>query len=153
MALSAVTAAVMAVKNGLSARAGLVAARAAGVAVRDATWFRVVGQVQRSLTNQMDEAGAPLNRRPQGAVISTMPARTATGYMQYVDVYVRDRQTGAVSTRPYAVRTTNLRTRQSIVNQALNAFQSFVGQGPSLYPEQVLGANYTATYVFAPGLR
>lgn len=153
MAISAVTVAVRAVKSGMSARAGLVAARAAGVAVRDATWFRIVGEVQRSLANQIDEASAPLNRRPLGQQISTLSTKTATGYVQYVDVFVRDRASGAVAVRPYAVRTTRLQTRQSVINTALNAFQSFTSGPEPSYPEQVLGAAYTATYSMAPGLR
>lgn len=153
MAISAVTVAVRTVKAGMSARAGLLVARAAGVAVRDATWFRIVGEVQRSLANQIDEASAPLNRRPLGAVINTLPTKTATGYVQYVNVFVRDRASGAVSIRPYAVRGVQLQTRQAIIGRALGAFQSFTGAGPGLYPEQVLGATYAATYVMAPGLR
>ena len=152
MAISAVTVAVRAVKSGMTARAGLIAARAAGVAIRDATWFRIVGEVQRSLTNQIDEATRPLNRRPLGAEISTLTTKVATGYIQYVDVFVRDRESGAVSMRPFAVRTAPLLTRQAVIKKALNAFQTFTtGPEPS-YPEQVLGAAYTATYRAVPGL-
>jgi hypothetical protein len=152
VAISAVTAAVKAVKSGMSARAGLVAARAAGVTIRDATWFRVVGEIQRSLTNQIGEASAPLNRRPLGAEISTLTTKQATGYVQYVDMFVRDRASGSVSIRPFAVRSNTLLTRQAVIARAMTAFQTFTtGPEPS-YPEQVLGAAYVATYQMTPGL-
>lgn len=152
MAISAVTVAVRAVKLGMSARAGLLAARAAGVAVRDATWFRIVGEVQRSLANQIGEATAPLNRRPIGAEVSTLTTRQATGFVQYVDVFVRDRASGVVSIRPYAVRSNSLMTRQAVIARAVNAFQTFTAGPEPSYPESVLGAAYTATYQMLPGL-
>jgi hypothetical protein len=152
VAISAVTVAVKAVKSGMSARAGLVAARAAGVAIRDATWFRIVGEVQRSLTNQIAEASAPLNRRPVGAEISALTTKQATGFVQYVDVFVRDRASGVVSIRPYAVRSSTLLTRQAVIARAVNAFQTFTSGPEPSYPESVLGAAYTATYQMTPGL-
>lgn len=152
MAISAVTVAVRAVKSGMSARAGLVAARAAGVQIRDATWFRIVGEVQRSLSNQIQEASAPLNRRPVGAEISELTTKVATGYMQYVNVFVRDKDSGVVSIRPYAVRTATLLTRQAVIARAMTAFQTFTAGPEPSYPEQVLGASYAASYRMTPGL-
>jgi hypothetical protein len=152
MAISAVTVAVKAVKLGMSARAGLLAARAAGVGIRDATWFRIMGEVQRSLANQVSEPSRPLNRRPIGEEISTLTTKVATGYLQYVDVYVRDRASGAVSRRPYGVRSNTLLTRQAVIKRAVNAFQTFTSGPEPSYPEQVLGANYTTTYRMTPDL-
>jgi hypothetical protein len=152
VAISAVTVAVRTVKSGMSARAGLLAARAAGVEVRDATWFRIVAEVKNSLISQIAEASAPLNRRPIGAEINPLPTRVATGYVQYVDVFVRDRASGAVSIRPYAVRSNTLLTRQAVIKRAVTAFQSFTSGPEPDYPEQVLGATYAATYILTPGL-
>lgn len=149
MATSPFTAAIRTVKQGLSARAGLKAARAAGVHIQDATWFRMVGEVQRSLSNQISEVTKPLNRRPTSDEISRYTAGKARGFMQYVDVMVKDRATGVVSLRPYAVRTNTLLSRQTVVARALEGFKGAVLNNPSEYDEQILGAVYTATYQFA----
>jgi hypothetical protein len=152
VALSPVTVATRAVKTGMSARAGLAAARAAGVAIRDATWYRIVGEVRRSLSNQIDEASAPLNQRPTGGAISTLTTKAARGWVQYVDVFVRDERTGVVSVRPWALRGTSLLTRGQVVNRAIASFTTFTTGPDRQYEEKVLGAAYTATYQMAPGL-
>jgi hypothetical protein len=149
VALSAVTVAVRTVKLGMSARNGLKLARSLDVAVRDATWFRIVGEVRRSLVDQIAEASAPLNRRPLER-INPLPTRVAKGYVQYVDVFVRDRASGLVSIRPYAVRTTTLLTRQAVIKRALTSFQTFTAGPEPNYPEQVMGAAYVATYQMTP---
>ncbi|HEU5217653.1 MAG TPA: hypothetical protein VFU23_03290 [Gemmatimonadales bacterium] len=151
MALSPVTVAVRAVKTGMSARAGLAAARAAGIQIRDATWYRIVGEVRRGLANQITEASAPLNRRPTASEISILSTKVAKGWVQYADVFVRDKATGLVSIRPYAVRGTSLLTRQAIVNRALAAYSQAAVDDPSKYPETILGGAYTATYQMTPG--
>lgn len=152
MALSPVTSAVLAVKAGMSARAGLAAARAAGVSVRDATWFRIVGEVRRSLANQIDEANRPLNRRPTMDEVSTLTTKSAEGFVQYADVFVRDRDTGIVSTRHYAVRGASLQSRGSITKKAIERFSVETTPEGNYSRETVLGAAYTATYQMVPGL-
>lgn len=142
-------AAIRTVKEGMSARAGLRAAREAGIRVQDSTWFRMVGEVARSLGGQIAEVSAPLNRRPAPHEISPYTHGKATGYMQYVDVMVKDRATGLVAIRPYAVRTQTLMSRGAVITRALEGFKAAILDSPSEYDEQVLGAAYTATYKFA----
>lgn len=150
MADSPFWAAIKTVKNGMSGRAGLAAARAGGVKIQDATWFRMVGEVRASLSSQIHEVTKPLNRKPLGDEIKTMTSRKATGFIQYVDIMVKDRDTGLTALRPYAVRVKELRSRQSIVKEALTRFVSAINDNPSDYDEQVLGAVYTATYQMNP---
>lgn len=152
MALSPVTSAVLAVKAGLSARAGLAAARAAGVSVRDATWFRIVSEVRRSLSNQIDEANRPLNRRPLANEVSTLTTKAAQGFIQYADVFVRDRDTGIVSIRHYAVRSNTLQARGNVTKKAIDRFAQETTPEGNYSRETVLGAAYTATYQMVPGL-
>jgi hypothetical protein len=143
-------AAVRAVKDGMSGRAGLAAARAAGVRVNDSTWFRMVGEIRRSLSGQIDEITKPLNRRPLQDEIFGFQSKKATGFLQYIDVMVKDRETGLPSVRPYAVRTKRLYSRQRIIKMGLEAFQRSIDLNPGEYDEQVLGAVYTATYQYVP---
>jgi hypothetical protein len=152
MALSPVTSAVLSVKAGLSARAGLAAARAAGLSIRDATWFRIVSEVRRSLADQIDEASRPQNRRPLADEISTLTTKAATGFIQYADVFVRDRDTGIVSIRHYAVRGNQLQARGSITKKALARFEQETTPEGNYSRETILGAAYTATYQMIPGL-
>lgn len=152
MAISAGPIAVRVVKEGLSARAGLALARAAGVQIRDATWYRIVSEAKRSLTAHVVEAARPLARKPLGEEISTMTTRNARGYVQYVEVYARDHQTGLITTHPFAIRSTSLITRQRAVDKALDAMTTSTASDPEQYDETILFALYTATYQMIPGL-
>lgn len=150
VANSPMWAAIMTVKTGLSGRAGLAAARAAGTRIADSTWYQMVGQVRASLAGQLDEVTRPLGQRPGQHEIGGLQTKTAKGYLQYIDIMVKDRETGVVSVRPYAVRSGALLRRGQVVMRGLAAFQSAIDLNPGEYDEQVLGAVYTATYQLVP---
>lgn len=150
--ISAVTVAIATVKQGASARQGLKAARENGIQIRDATWFRLVSEVRVSLNVSIYEASLPLNRRPIANEISVMTTKQAKGWLQYADVFVRDKETGVVSIRPYAVRGTTLQTRGAIIRKAIDAMTTASSPFGSFPDDQVLGAAYTATYQMTPGL-
>lgn len=151
MADSALWAAVRAVKAGVSGRQGLRDARAAGLKVQDSTWFRMVGQVRTQLAAQVDEVTKPLNRRPLEHEVQKYTHRKATGYMQYIDVFVKDKETGLVKIRPYGIKTKSLLSRGNIISKGLAAFQKSINEQPEEYEETVLGAVYISTYQFVPG--
>lgn len=135
---------------GLSAREGLIAAREAGVKIRDATWFQIYSQARSNVAFAVGESAELLTGLPSIAHIGQTPSKAATGYMQYAQVYVRDRATGIVSTRPYAVRGQTLQTRGAIIEKALNAFTSETSPSGNYGGETVLGAAYGATTQFVP---
>jgi hypothetical protein len=139
--------AVRALKQGLSARAGLSAYRSGGGRIADATWFRMYSEARESTLAQISELGRPLNRKPTGDEINTFTTKSATGYMQYVDIYVRDKETGLVSVRPYSLRSDRLYSRGKVVNDSLTAYSD----AAEAYGEQVLGAAYMSTYELVPG--
>jgi hypothetical protein len=147
---SVVAAAIKAVKSGLSANAGYRSFQAAGGSIARATWLRTVGEVRRTLSNQLDEASRPLNRRPVASEITPISTKTRSGYIQQVDVYVRNRDTGEVESRPFSWRTQVLVTRQAAVNEALAAFDTGVTGSPDRFNETVLGATYTSTLQLNP---
>lgn len=149
MADYAVWAAIQAAKSGLSANAGLKAFQAGGGSIRRATWLRVYAEVKSSLADQVDEISRPLNRKPTGDEINVFSAVKATGYMQHVDIYVREKETGLVYARPYSIRTEDLMTRADVIETALSRFQDHA----DAYGEVVLGAAYVSTYIFAPGAK
>lgn len=147
---SAFTAAIKAVKAGLSGRAGLAQARAAGIRVTDSSWFKMVGTVRRDLSNQLDEVTKPLNRRPLQSEIMGFESKKARGYAAYIDILVEDRETGVPSWRPYMVRSRTLYSRQTIIAKGIEAFQRSIDLNRGDYNERILGAVYTATYQYVP---
>lgn len=143
-------AAIRTVKSGLSGAEGLRQLRAAGMHVTTQTWYRMIGQVRASLANQITEVTLPQNRRPLGHEIQKYTHSKATGYMHYIDVFVKDKETGLVKIRPYGVRTQKLLTRSEAVRRGLSAFQDAIDSDPGQYPETVLGAVHTGAYQFVP---
>lgn len=142
--------AVAAVAKGISAREGLRQFREAGGAIRDASWFQMVSQARVNYSLQIAEVTLPLSRRPIGNEIGALPTKVATGYVQYVDTFVRDKETGIVSIRHYAIRPTTLMSRGAAIKKALTAMGEATNPFGSFPDETVLGAVYTATYQLTP---
>lgn len=143
-------AAIRTIKEGLSGRAGLAAYRSGGGSIRDATWFRLIGEARRSLSDAIAEVTRPLSRRPAGTEVTRMTTRTATGFIQQVDIFVRDRATGLIESRPHSIRTDVLLTRRAAVRDAVGLFQDAIDTNPDVYDEEVLGAAYVGTYELIP---
>lgn len=141
-----------AARMGLSAREGLLAAREQGVKIRDATWFQVYSQVKANTAFQVGESAELLTGIPHPSQIGEVRTKVATGYLQYAQVYVRDQQTGVVSTRPFAVRSQSLITRGQVVAKALDTFSANATPSGNYGGEQVIGAAYTATHQLFPQL-
>jgi hypothetical protein len=144
-------AALATLRQGLSARAGLKQFRAGGGRTTDATWFRVVAEARRSLGEQLAEANRPLNRRPSGHEITTMSTRTRTGFWQQVEVFVRNRATGAVESHPFVVRGDGLVTRQAAIRAAVDEWEAGIAGSVNVDEHEVLGAAYVSTLELRPG--
>jgi hypothetical protein len=139
-----------AVKLGMSARASLKAFRAGGGSIRDATWYRAVGEVRRSLANSLDEATRPMNRRPKADEITQIATSKSHGYRQQLSVLVENRQTGEVEAKPFMVRGKGLLTRQAAVNFAVAEFEAGITGSPDRFDERIIGAVYENTLEFIP---
>lgn len=138
--------AVQAVKQGLSANKFLLALREAGVGVARATGLRLYAAAKSDLAAEGAEITRPLDRRPLAHEIQAYQAKVQTGFMQYVDVYVRDRATGEVFPVPYGVRSDVLLTRADVIATALDRYSV----NAEKYEQAVLGATYTSTYMYVP---
>lgn len=116
-------------------------------------WATAIGQARAALANRLGEMTRPLNRRPVAGEITPYGGRTttATGFMQYVDVFVRDRETGLVNAVPWAVRTNTLMSRQAIINQALARYEAATLPEGTFAGEVIVGAQYAGTVEFIPG--
>lgn len=148
---SAVRFAVNTVAAGVSAREGLRQFRAAGGKTNDGVWFQLVSQARVNYALQIAEVTLPLNRRPIANEIGVLQTKVAKGWVQYVDVFVKDKATGVVSIRHYAVRGTQLMSRGAVVKRALDAMGEATNPFGSFPDETVLGGVYTATYQLSPG--
>lgn len=115
-----------------------------------ADWERSVGEARAALANRASEVTMPLNRRPVAGEWATMTTKKASGFMQHVDVWVRDRDTGLIESRPYTIKTDTLRSRQSVVREAQLRFQAAIDANPNDYPEDIMAVQYTGTYQLVP---
>jgi len=139
-------AAIRSVKAGMSANASLEAMKAAGLGVRRQDWLSLVREVRAALEANAIDTMQPLARAPFTTEWRVMTTATASGFMQYIDVWVKDRETGEIRIRPYSIRTDDLLTRADAVATAIDRLE----QSADLYGERILGAVYTATYVLVP---
>jgi hypothetical protein len=141
-------AAVRTVREGLSARGGLSAYRGAGGEIRDATWYRMVSEARAAIAGREREAGAPLNRMPVADEITQWSTPRARGFIQQVEVAVRDRDTGQVLMLPYSVRGDRLVTRQEAIDEAL---AHYTPEGTDGERQVILGALSVGVYRMMPG--
>jgi hypothetical protein len=143
-------AAIRTVKSKLGTWSGYERFQAIAPEVTRAEWARAVGEAKQAIANRTAEMIRPLNRRPVGPEISRYTSVRQTGFLQQLDIYVRDTSTGLIETRPYTIKTRALRSRQSVVNTGLQRYQDAIDANPDDYPEEVLGAAYVGTYELVP---
>lgn len=147
------------VKHGLSANAGLRIAQEQGLGVRRSTWLQMIGHIKANAAVRVATFEALFIAMPQQTDIGKLPSKVSTNYVQYVDVYVRDKQTGLVSIKSRALQTDTLLSRdaaiQFIVDRERSAIASAGFRGPTwdTLPDSVVeGGIYTATHQFDPNL-
>lgn len=114
------------------------------------TWARMVGEARTAIANKLAEVTRPLNRRPLPTEIVTYTSRRATGYLQWVDVYVKDRETGLVTTQPWNVKSRDLRSRQAVITEALSRYQAATLPEGTFEGQIVVGASYAGTLQYIP---
>lgn len=136
-----------AIREGWSARAGLDRYRAEGGRVADATWYKMTGELNRMVAERETELTRPLSLRPTADDIREWTTRNARGYIHQVEVLVRDRATGEIISVPYSAMSRQLKSRISVINEALRVYSS---DNAKKYDQQVLGAVYTGTYQAVP---
>jgi len=139
-------AAIRAVKSKTGLARAFEAIREVDGSITEADWQSAVGQARAALANRLAEVTRPLNRRPVTGEWLPMDTKRQTGFLQHVDVWVRDRDTGLIEARPYTIRGSTLRSRQSVVNEARDRFQGAIDSEPDDYPEDIVAVQYTGTY-------
>jgi hypothetical protein len=140
-------AAVRTVRDGISGRSGLSAFREAGGEIRDATWYRMISEARAAIAGREAAAGAPLDRRPVADEMTAWSTRQAQGFIQQVEVAVRDRDTGMVMMLPYSVKGAGLVTNQEAIDEAL---AHYTPEGTDGERQVILGAINVGTYRMTP---
>jgi hypothetical protein len=135
------------VQAGLSARAALRDFRQAGGRVADSTWYKVYGEVAAQISLREGIYDEPQNLRPTANEIQTWSTVRASGYVQQVEVLVRDRGTGEIISVPYTSLGKTLRSRRSVINEALEIYSD---ENAEKYNQSILGAVYSGTYAAQP---
>ena len=139
--------ALQSVLEGLSARVALAAFRAAGGHVASQTWFQLRGEMERMVSAREGIYSEPQHLVPTANEIQQWTTKNAKGYIQQVEVLVRERDTGTVISVPYSSISSSLRSRQSVVEEALNIYSD---DNAKKYNQQVLGAVYSGTFQAVP---
>lgn len=113
-------------------------------------WARAVGEARAAIANTLNEAVRPLNRRPVPGEYTTYTTRSKTGFLQYVKMFTRDRETGIVSENWWSFKTDSLKSRQSVLNEAWNRFEAATLPEGTFEGEEVIGAQYAGTVQMIP---
>lgn len=147
------------VRNGVSANAGLKIAQEQGFGVRRATWLQAVGQLRANAAIRQASFEALFVNLPKGNEIEKLPSSVSTKYVQYVDLYVRDKATGELSVKQRSLITDTLLTRDEAIDFIVDRERSAVAtagfRGPTwdTQPNSVVESGiYKATHQFVPGL-
>lgn len=113
-------------------------------------WAAAVGQARAALSQKVSELTRPLNRRPTAAEFGpTLERRSSAKYWQQVEIYVRDKTTGARAIMHFTTRTDTLRSRISVINESIGRLQGRIDGAPEDYPVDIVGFAYTGTYPIA----
>lgn len=137
----------MAIQQGWSAAKGLREFRNAGGHLADSTWRRLFSEIQHSAATITEKLGQSVNRVPVASEIQIWETVTARGYVQQVEVLIRDRATNEIISIPFSLTGKTLRSRNTALKAALDTYSpdSQSGEG-----QQILGAVYTGTYEMRP---
>jgi len=114
-------------------------------------WAAAVGEARAALAQKVSELTRPLNRRPVASEFGpALERRSSTKYWQHIEIYVRDKQTGARSIWHSTLRTDTIRSRIAVVRDAVERLQARIDTAPEDYPIDIVGFAYTGTYPIVP---
>lgn len=132
--------------EGRSANYTYRALREAGHGVRRQTFLRMWGEVTAGRASRGEEASRPLNAVPTGNELRTITTRQATGVMQMVEVFLKDRQTGLVVSKNFSVTSPRGVPRGDVLGKAIELYS----QDDSRYPTTLLAAVHVGSYRMTP---
>lgn len=150
MASFILTAAIRAVKSKIGVQRAYESVSRLAPEVTQQEWSQAIGEAKAALSQRVDEWTRPLNRRPVSGEITTLERKSSVKYWQQVEIYIRDKETGARSVMHFYTRTDTLRSRISVVNDWIKHVQGMIDSRPKDYPIDIVGFAYTGTYEIRP---
>jgi len=138
-----------AIRQGLSASAGLREFRANGGKIRDTVWRKIYAEQKVTVDRVGDEITKPLGAVPDQSEMTVMTTKRKEGYLQTLDIFVRLVGTDTVITRPFMFSGSTLMSRGEALTKALTQMQQAVDE--ERYEEVVLGGVYTGTRIMQVG--
>lgn len=129
------------ISEGLSANQWAAVLRESGAGLRRSVALSIYSQARSIAAEYGNEPTRPLNAVPTYQEAKSWPTREASGVLQTVQLFYRERVTGNIIQRFYNVKTPNGITRQDAINSAVNAN---VGNAAK-YQQELIGAVHTGT--------
>lgn len=138
--------AIKAAKSKVGKWRGFETWRAFDPTITRTTWQQAWNQATAALAQRTAEVTRPLNRRPVGpAEINVRPAHRGAKFTQFATVHVRDPLTSVIEQAPFAVRTDTLRSRMSVISEAVERFAAATIEGGTFEGQEILDASYSGT--------
>lgn len=144
-------AAIRAIKSRVGKWRAMETVRALDPRVTRQSWQQAWSAATAALAQRQLEITRPLNRRPvQGtSEVMVRPRQRGAEFTQYASVFVRDPLTGDVSQAPFALRTDTLRSRLSVISEAVERFSQATTEGGTFEGQEILDARYAGTIQWA----
>lgn len=147
-----VWAAVRTLRGHLGLANGKAMAMLKNVHLTDDEWDAAVAKARQIIANRQNELTRNLSARPIAHEILPFPVNNPGGYIQQVDVFVRDVDTGVIEARHFSYKTDTLRRRLDVNKEVWNMFLQGIADNPGEYPEEVVGVAYVGTHQLVPKL-
>lgn len=147
MASFIVSAAIRAVKSRTGVNKAFASITDLVPEITQAEWAQAVGEARAALANRVLESTRALNRRPVAAEFGPpLSRKSGAKFWQTVEIFVRDRETGARGVFRYTHRTDILRSRMVAVSAGIEKIQGIIDSNTVEYPLDIIGFEYTGTY-------
>jgi hypothetical protein len=116
----------------------------------DEEWADAIARARQVIASRQSELTRNLSARPIASEILPFHVNSPGGYIQQVEVFVKDNDTGVVETRSFSYKTDTLRRRLDVTKEVWNMFLQGIADNPSEYPETVVGVAYVGTHELLP---
>lgn len=128
----------------------LRAFRDAGGKIRTQTWGQLWRNTQSTIRNRETVASLPTNRRPTDDLFSPWATAKPDMYAYQVNVMVRDRDSGIVTSRPYTYFSRDRVTPNRAIADALNTYTDGIEESDEYASESIEGAVLTGLFKTVP---
>lgn len=144
--LGLLPAALLAAKEGMSARAFGRLMRELGEGARSSEMDQLYGLAKEMVAKSGDAIFADIRLQPLPSEITPWASKSATGIRQNVSILVRERATGNIRAVPYSSYSASGVTREQAMAAGLSAY----GTNNESYNTDIIGAVHGATYEYVP---